>query len=78
MNKSSNTIVYKVNADIKVNEYIKTEKYFLFDLRNNTGLKFYDQFLNRYISISNEKSIDSEEDIVKEYSAGKNIIYLNN
>lgn len=61
----------------KVNEYIKTEKYFLFDLRNNTGLKFYDQFLNRYISISNEKSIDSEEDIVKEYSAGKNIIYLN-
>lgn len=61
----------------KVSEYIKSEKYYLYDLRNHTGLKLYDQFLNKYLSIPNECSIEFEEDVVKEYSAGKNIIYLN-
>ena len=65
----------------KVSEYIKTEKYFLCDLRNHTGLKLYDQFLNKYLSISDNRDLgfeeDFEEDVVKAYSAGKNIIYLN-
>lgn len=61
----------------KVSEYIKTEKYFLYDLRNHTGLKLYDQFLNKYLPISDNRNLDFEEDIVKAYSAGKNIIYLN-
>ncbi|WP_300836750.1 DEAD/DEAH box helicase [uncultured Dubosiella sp.] len=61
----------------KVSEYIKTEKYFLYDLRNYTGLKLYDQFLKKYIPISDNQNFDFEEDVVKAYSAGKNIIYLN-
>ena len=61
----------------KVSEYIKTEKYFLCDLRNHTGLKLYDQFLNKYLPISDNRNIGFEEDVVKAYSAGKNIIYLN-
>lgn len=61
----------------KVSEYIKTEKYFLYDLRNHTGLKLYDQFLNKYLPISDNRNLGFEEDIVKAYSAGKNIIYLN-
>lgn len=61
----------------KVSEYIKTEKYYLYDLRNHTGLKLYDQFLNKYIPISDNKNFGFEEDVVKAYSAGKNIIYLN-
>lgn len=61
----------------KVSEYIKTEKYFLCDLRNHTGLKLYDQFLNKYIPISDNRNLGFEEDVVKAYSAGKNIIYLN-
>lgn len=61
----------------KVSEYIKTEKYFLCDLRNHTGLKLYDQFLNKYLPISDNRNLGFEEDIVKAYSAGKNIIYLN-
>lgn len=61
----------------KVSEYIKTEKYYLYDLRNHTGLKLYDQFLNKYLSISDGRNISFEEDVVKAYSAGKNIIYLN-
>lgn len=61
----------------KVSEYIKTEKYFLYDLRNQTGLKLYDQFLNKYLPISDNRNLGFEEDVVKAYSAGKNIIYLN-
>lgn len=61
----------------KVSEYIKTEKYFLCDLRNHTGLKLYDQFLNKYLPISDNRNLGFEEDIVKAYSVGKNIIYLN-
>lgn len=61
----------------KVTEYIKTEKYYLYDLRNHTGLKLYDQFLNRYLPLSENRNLGFEEDVVKVYSAGKNIIYLN-
>ena len=61
----------------KVSEYIKSEKYYLYDLRNHTGLKLYDQFLNKYVPISKNENIKSEEAVVKEYSGVKNIIYLN-
>ena len=61
----------------KVSEYIKTEKYYLYDLRTHTGLKLYDQFLNNYLPISDNRNLCYEEDVVKAYSAGINIIYLN-
>ena len=61
----------------KVSEYIKTEKYFLYDIRNQKGLRLYDQFLNKYLPISTTETLDFEEDVVREYSADKNIIYLN-
>lgn len=63
--------------EFKVSEYIKTEKYHLYDLRSHTGLNLYDQFLNRYFPISENKKFDFEEDVVKANSASKNIIYLN-
>lgn len=77
---STNLKVRYTTYDIegfKVSEYIKTEKYFLYDLRNHTGLKLYDQFLNKYLPISDNRALGFEEDVVKAYSAGKNIIYLN-
>lgn len=61
----------------KVSEYIKTEKYFLYDIRNHKGLQLYDQFLNQYFPISISESFGFEEDFIKEYGADKNIIYLN-
>lgn len=61
----------------KVSEYIKTEKYYLYDLKNHTGLKFYDQFLNKFLPISGDENLGFEENVVKKYSAEKNIIYLN-
>ena len=63
--------------DFKVTEYIKTEKYYLYDLRKHTGLHLYDQFFNKYLPIQDGKSFAYEEDVVKSYSAGKNIVYLN-
>ena len=61
----------------KVSEYIKSEKYYLYDLRDHTGLQFYDQFLNSFIPVRSPDSFESEEEVVKEYSADKNIVYLN-
>lgn len=61
----------------KVCEYIKSEKYFLYDIRNHKGLQLYDQFLNRYFPISVSEQFSFEEDFIKEYGANKNIIYLN-
>lgn len=61
----------------KVSEYIKTEKYFIYDLRYHQGLQLYDQFLNQYLPIHTEGDFEFEEEFVKAYGSGKNIIYLN-
>ena len=61
----------------KVSEYIKTEKYFIYDLRNHQGLQLYDQFLNQYLPIHIEDNFEFEEEFVKAYGSRKNIIYLN-
>lgn len=67
---------YDVEA-FKVNEYIKTEKYYLYDFRNTKQLLFYDQFLNDYIPMTMQENINSEKSFVKAYASEKNIIYLN-
>nr|WP_298000189.1 DEAD/DEAH box helicase [uncultured Anaerotignum sp.] len=61
----------------KVSEYIKSEKYFLYDIRKHKELRLYDQFLDQYFPISGFEQFDFEEEFIKEYSADKNIIYLN-
>lgn len=66
-----------VLADFKVNEYIKVENYFLYDLRNEGGLFRYDQFLNEYFHIPLNVLFDTEESFVKSHATEKNIIYIN-
>lgn len=61
----------------KVSEYIKSEKYYIYNLREHTGLQIYDQFFNKYLSIPTVENYRFEEEVVKQYSADKNIIYLN-
>ncbi len=61
----------------RVSEYIKTEKYYIYDLRGGSGLQFYDQFYNKIIPMRSSDPGTYEEDIVKAYSAHKNIVYLN-
>lgn len=37
----------------------------------------YDQFLNKYLAVSESTTFGFEEDFVKSFSASKNIVYLN-
>ena len=64
-------------SDFKINENIKVENYFLYDLRNKGGLFRYDQFLNEYFHIPVNVFFDTEEFFVKSYATEKNIVYIN-
>lgn len=61
-----------------VNEYIKTEKIYLAELRdgNSKFLSLYDQFLDKFYEISKLDKID-ELEFVHRYSGKKNIVYFN-
>ncbi|MBR4835351.1 MAG: DEAD/DEAH box helicase [Thermoguttaceae bacterium] len=75
-NLQSRYATYEV-APFKVSEYVKTEKYFLYDVRKRGGLRFYDQFLNDFIALPDSPKLDSDEQVVVKYAAAKNIVYLN-
>ena len=60
----------------KVDEYIKTEKLFLAELRKDKQYLFYDQFLNKFYEIGRLED-ESELSFVQKYAGNKNIIYFN-
>ena len=62
----------------KVDEYIKTEKLYVAELRDKHAKKFYlyDQFINKFYKID-ELTTTSEWDFVNGHSGLKNIIYFN-
>ena len=62
----------------QVNEYIKTEKLYIAELRTGKEkiLSFYDQFLNKFF-LKTELSQISELGFVNEYAGKKNIVYFN-
>lgn len=64
-------------SDYKVTEYVKSEKYYVYDIRNKSGLSLYDQFFNKLITVECEKEYGREEEFINDHSAGKNIIYIN-
>lgn len=61
----------------RVHEYIKTEKYYIYDLRSGKGKFFYDQFLGKFYEIDSYRLGDYEEEEVVRNASPKNIIYLN-
>lgn len=61
----------------RVHEYIKTEKYYIYDLRSGKGKFFYDQFLGKFYKIDSYRLGDYEEEEVVRNASQKNIIYLN-
>lgn len=63
----------------KVDEYIKTEKFYVAELRqkNIRRLALYDQFMNKFYTITFPDGINTEWEFVKHYASKKNIIYLN-
>lgn len=76
---SSNLLVrytdYKLET-FRITEYMKTEKLFIYDDRNEKKLKIYDQFLNKFFYTEEANFKDDIELIVRK-SSQKNIIYLN-
>lgn len=75
-NLQSRYATYEI-ASFKISEYVKTGKYYLYDVRNRGGLQFYDQFLNDFIVAPSSSTLDSDAKVVVEYAVAKNIVYLN-
>lgn len=63
----------------KVDEYIKTEKFYVAELRKTRTRKFalYDQFMNAFYNMGFPDGVNTEWEFVKRYAGKKNIIYLN-
>ena len=62
----------------KIHEFIKVEKYFVFDLvSGNKVLKIYDQFINDFFDLKSLTAINNSFDFIEIYAANKNIIYVN-
>jgi len=57
------------------NEFIKTEKYFVCDLKDDGKLKIYNQFSNNFIETP--KIYQNEIQLIQVEKANKNIVYFN-
>ena len=64
-------------SEYTIQEYVKSEKIFLYDIRSNSGLSLYDQFLNEWINIKEEPSNQTSIQFIIKHSSDKNIIYFN-
>lgn len=60
----------------KIEEYIKTEKIFLYDEKKSEKPKLYDQFLDDFYE-SDEDSFGNYKELIQMKSSLKNIIYFN-
>lgn len=60
----------------RITEYIKTEKVYIYDFRNQKVAKYYDQFLDKFYKV-NDELIHNEYELVLQKSEGKSIIYAN-
>ncbi|NOS84806.1 MAG: DEAD/DEAH box helicase, partial [Ignavibacteria bacterium] len=74
-----NLKVKQSNYDVasqKVDEFIKSEKYFICDLYNSSGpLKLYDQFSNSFVNT--QINFENTIGLLNSEKSSKNIIYLN-
>lgn len=59
----------------QVKEFIKIEKYFIYDVKGTKDFSFYDQFMDRHIPIKPQSL--NELEFIQAHKAEKNIIYLN-
>lgn len=60
-----------------VNEYIKSERFYVYDTKKENGLlQLYDQFMDEFYTISSDVLLD-EVSFVEKNRSDKNIIYLN-
>lgn len=76
---STNLIVRYTNykpESFKITEYMKTEKFYIYDDRKEKKLKLYDQFINKFY-FTDESNFVDDIDLIINKSTKKNIIYLN-
>lgn len=62
--------------ELRINESLKSERFFLYDIRENTDLLLYDQYFDKFLTLNQITTI-SVADFVNSFSALKNIVYLN-
>ena len=67
---------YSLSA-YRIDEYLKTERFYLYDIRNNTGLHMYDQYINEWVSLPSEPADYTSIQFIERHCAKKNIIYFN-
>lgn len=60
---------------LNTNEFIKTEKYFICDIKSDQKLKIYNQFSNNFIETN--KIYRNEIQLIQSEKANKNIVYFN-
>ncbi|WP_332236855.1 DEAD/DEAH box helicase [Sporolactobacillus sp. KGMB 08714] len=61
----------------KVDEYIKTERLYVYNPKKNKRIKYYDHFLNEFFYTTDETVFENSNDVILRKSSEKNIIYLN-
>lgn len=66
---------YSINT-FKIQEYVKTEKIYIYDFKKDNKLKIYDQFVNKFFEINNN-TFDNVFRFIIYYMQNKNIIYIN-
>lgn len=61
--------------ELRIDEYLKSEKIYCYDFDEGDGLEIYDQFLDDFIPA--DEQYESDIDLIQAKMAAKNIIYLN-
>ncbi len=77
---NSNLLIRNTNYSLKnfrVDEYLKTERIYAYDILGGTGFNAYDQFLNKWYKIENEVNNLTQEKFLLKYMGDKNIVYFN-
>ena len=62
--------------EIKINEKLKTEDYYICDFSSGCQLRFYDQFLNKFFDIP-EAVYSDDTQLLFDKKKQKNVVYLN-
>lgn len=61
--------------EYKISEYIKSERFYIFDEKNSKKLKLYDQFMDEFYDVG--KCMKNAFEFIGGKSGTNNIIYLN-
>lgn len=68
--------VYDISA-YTINEYVKSERVYLYDIRGNTGQRMYDQYMNQWYICPLEPKSQTSIQYIQNHAGDKNIIYFN-